>query len=382
MQRTAIASTVVLMALSLTQGCRSADAPTTTGENKATEERTTPAPETADDTKTGDAKAGDAKTDDAKTSTVPTFVLAAQLSADADGESYQIPPLQVFASSDGSVFVAGGPMVMRVGADGDFEASPEAMRGIEPIVEAMMEDGLNDMYFGWRVEYLGGRWPDALFLTTNWNSAFRTGDPLALHRWRDDRWQVVDSKVGQLSYHIARAAPWKDDQILGLRRYQVILGDAVEDEADALEKKAAPALARAKKLVVLRGEGKAPEALANQAILDFDALADGTIVALAAGEKGLRALHLHPARDGVAEGITTLPLPENTALSRVLLVDADHAWAWTEGSEPPALAVYEAGTWRLDTAPTCAVQSEGVDAGGPENVGLSAFARSPAGRQW
>ena len=97
-QRTAIASTIVLLALSATQGCRSADAPAPTGENEASADRTAPTPETADDTKPGDAKTDDAKTDDAKTgdaktgdapaaTTIPTFALAAQLSADADGDA-------------------------------------------------------------------------------------------------------------------------------------------------------------------------------------------------------------------------------------------------------------------------------------------------------
>ncbi|NVB41140.1 hypothetical protein G6O69_25090 [Pseudenhygromyxa sp. WMMC2535] len=295
---------------------------------------------------------------------VPSFRLVAKLSPDNPSEPYEIPALRIFASVDGSVFVAGGPLVLRVTDEGELPApTPAAMGGVHPLTEEMSENQLYG-YFGWRVAYLGGRWPDGLFMTTSWGSGFRLSmDPFEQHRWRDDRWQFIETLSGKLAYHIARAAPWVDGQLLGLRSYSVYLPDADEETYDELYDAAAPLVAKARKLVVLRGEGKAPAGLSKQSIVDFDALPDGTIVALVGGAKALKY-----TLEGDAITDQTLP-GEDARYDRVELVDARHGWAWSSAA-PAVLAAYDGETWGQDQAPACG------------EVGLASFALGPGGRQW
>ncbi|MEM6995628.1 MAG: hypothetical protein AAF721_34270 [Myxococcota bacterium] len=276
--------------------------------------------------------------------------------------------MRLFETTDGSLFVTAGPQVMRVADDGAVERKRTWMGGITPIAGPELES-IHHMYYAWNAKFLGGRWPDALFLATDHISGFRgPGDPIVVHRWRGERWQPVDTMGKDLSWWVVGAAPWLDDKVLGLRAYAPGYAfyydeDETAEVPKAMVRRGDAAVDKAKRLVVLRGKGQAPKALATEKITRFDAIGSGEIVAKIAGA-GM--LHYDPATEAVKPH--ALPTFEGE-LHGVDLVDATHAWAWGGTNESPYLAAFDGAAWTSQPTPEV-------------SKAIIAFDISPGGTQW
>jgi hypothetical protein len=276
---------------------------------------------------------------------------------------------------DGALLVSTGPLVMRVDASGEVLYDPTMLRGITPIRDAAVAgDGSFDGVIQWAPIALGGRWPDALFLSLDFSSGFRGegGQPIT-YRHTPNGWTKLQTRGASFEHHVVALHPWIDGSILahrgyvpwfpGQERWREDDGPTAR-QAQAAEK----AILAAKKLVVVRGEPKAPDIGAS---LDaFASLATGEIVAVTGGPSPTAILI---ASTGTR---TTLALPGDPMDIEGVVIDApDRAWVFgTQRSEGgdyhPYLARIEAGRISAGEAPPC------------KSAGLRSFVALPGGALW
>ncbi len=284
------------------------------------------------------------------------------------------PGLRLFRTTDGSLFVTAGPQVMRVGDDGTLSRDRTWLAGLTPIADPSMET-IEDMYYAWDAVFLGGRWPDATFLATTYEAGFRgPADPVAVHRWRNDKWQPVDTKTKRFAWHVIGSGPWLEDKVLGLRAYQpehhfYFTEDETDGPPDAMVKRGEAAVAKAKRLVVLRGTGQAPAAMANRKISAFASLPSGEILAVEGGSASA-VVHYDPATDEAR----SLPLPRENQrrVDGLHVVSPTAAWAWGKTDDEPQrpyLAHFDGTAWSKHEVPDA-------------KDGVTSFDVTPSGALW
>lgn len=264
------------------------------------------------------------------------------------------PGLRLFRTTDGSMFVTAGPQVMRVAEDGSLVRDRTWLGGITPIA-APASETIDGMYYGWNAVFLGGRWPDATFLVTDYLAGFRgPADPIAVHRWRGERWARVATKMKHFAWHVVEAGPWQGDRVLGLRAYQpeqhFYYSESELDSAPgAMVRRGNAAVAKAKRLVVLRGTGQAPASMAYRKISHFASLATGEIMVIE-GETSDSIVHY----DSGAERSLRLPEADARRVTGLRFDAPDVAWAWgVTGSESarPFLARFDGAAWTEHQSP-------------------------------
>lgn len=286
------------------------------------------------------------------------------------GAAFRLHPLV-----DGDLLVSTGPLVMRVDASGEVLYDPTMLRGIAPIRDvAIAGDGSFDGVIQWAPIGLGGRWPDALFLSLDFSSGFRGegGQPIT-YRHTPNGWTKLKTRGRNFEHHLVALHPWKDGSILAHRGYVPWFPGQErwegEDGPTARQAQAAEAaILAAKKLVVVRGEPQAPDVGAS---LDaFASLATGEIVAVTGGPS--------PAAILIASAgtRTTLDLPGDPMEIEGVVMDApDRAWVFGTqtsegGNNRPYLARIEEGRIRAGEAPPC------------KSAGLRSFVALPDGTLW
>jgi len=277
---------------------------------------------------------------------------------------------------DGTLLASAGPLVLRVDERGELLHDPAMLRGIEsirPFVSAFAEDDF-EMVAAWRPVSLGGRWPDAVYLSLDVVSGFRgEGGVPVVYRWTPNGWAKLSTRGKHYEHYPAELHPWKDDSILARRVYMPWYPGQDEwegDEGGPTEQQvevAKQAIARAKKLVVIRGEPQAPELAATVAA--FDSRATGEVFAVT-GDASPSLVWLDAA--GTRR---TVPLPGTDVQVHGVRADSpDHVWVF--GAVPandgfaPWLVRVEGDRATLVEPPACT------------GLGLGSFAALPDGAQW
>ncbi|MEM6989101.1 MAG: hypothetical protein AAF721_01345 [Myxococcota bacterium] len=282
---------------------------------------------------------------------------------------------RIFETVDGSLFITAGPQVMRVRDDGSFERDASWLGGLRQVHDIMYAEGPG-LLRDWSASFLGGRWPDATFFVLDARFGSRGMDESGdVHRWSTGRWRWTASSAKHYTWTPHKAAAWKDNSVLMLRRlrpkYESYF-DPDDETSHASESEIAAdlaALARAKRLVVARGTLKAPAAIARRPVLAFDAAEDGTIVAATGGDEPVVA---HIAPDGKVID-RSLPDSEHLFPDDIVLLADGSAWLWgrrTGGDvHAPYLARFDGKAWQLAEAPPCESQ-------------IGSMSITPSGTQW
>lgn len=288
------------------------------------------------------------------------------------GTRFQLHPLV-----DGTLLVSVGPWVMRLDEQGELVPDPTMLRGIASI-RPWIGPG-DDAFTGieaWGPVALGGRWPDAVYLSLDLVSGFRSeGGRPAVYRYSPSGWVPLDARAKHYSYYPVDLHAWIDGSILAQRAYQPRYpgedrwqGD---DDGPTASQSAAVerAIRAAKKLVVIRGTPKAPEL--DTPVLRFDSRPSGEIfVITSVAPPTLLRLDADGARH-------TLALPGARAVVQGVVADGP-AQAWVYGATEAADAAREV-PWlvRVDgeqatamVGPACAIH------------GLASFVALEDGTQW
>lgn len=316
----------------------------------------TPKPEPASEPARPRGRSGMKVADDA-----PRFVVVAR--TQGEGDSRVVTLLE---GTDGSAFLAAGPLLLRLLGDGAVESEPAWVRGIGDSAGDL--DAFEAGMYWWNAAAIGGSWPEPAYLVLEQLSASRAGgSPPDLYRRTGGVWTRVETQKERLAWYPRSFGPWKDGSLLALKGFQPTYPADVETEPSRAEVRAyEAALKREKRLIVLRGEPKAPK-FGERDIVAFASLASGQIWALL--EDGGRPAVLY--FDGASETVTALPGSERGKLSELGLraTAADRAWAFGMRATDDAVSGYLArfdGTAWTEVESGCAgmVQSLSIDADG------------------
>jgi hypothetical protein len=281
-------------------------------------------------------------------------------------------PLHVIARSDvglalhrlvdDGLVVAAGPLVMRVDAAGEVVYDPSMLRGIVPIRDASIRDDEGSFYGveAWSPIGLGGRWPDALYLSLDFTSGFRGegGQPIT-YRHTPEGWKRLEVGGTLHEHHLLELRPWKDGSVLARRGHVMKFpGQEKWDGEDGPTRQqlatAERAIEKSKKLVVVRGAPKAPDV--GPSLSGFDARPSGEVFAVIGTSKQSM---LRIAADGTR---TEIDLPSQAAEVRGVVAEgSDRVWAFGMGESTandddrrPWFVVVEGGTAADGGAPPCA----------------------------
>lgn len=260
-------------------------------------------------------------------------------------------------SIDGALMVSAGPLVMRVDEAGEVLYDLSMLRGIEPIRKAsVLEGGYYDGVMGWQPVGLGGRWPDALFMSLDFSSGFRGegGQPVT-YRHTPEGWTKVATRTAHYEHHVLEVHPWIEGSLLARRGYVPWYPGQEkwqgEDGPTRRQWEAAEAaIAKAKKLAVVRGAPKAPDV--GPSLDAFASLATGEVFAATGGGSPSMLLL---AADGKR---TNVALPGSSPnVVGVVAEGRERAWVFggaTVGdTDKPYLVKVERGQAVADTVPTC-----------------------------
>lgn len=276
---------------------------------------------------------------------------------------------------DGDLLVSTGPLVMRVDASGEVLYDPTMLRGITPIRDAAVAVGSFDGVSEWTPVGLGGRWPDALFMSLDFSSGFRGegGRPIT-YRHTPHGWTRLKTRGASFEHHLVALHPWIDGSVLAQRGYvswfpgqERWVGDDEHGPTAQQVEAAVRAIAAAKKLVVVRGTPKAPRV--GPSLATFASRPSGEVIAVTGGASASAILI---ASDGTR---TTLALPgEPSPVEGVVLDGPDRAWVFgtqePDDTHRPYLARIEGGRVTATEPPPC------------KSAGLRSFVALPDGTLW
>lgn len=210
----------------------------------------------------------------------PPTVATPQLFPVVRGET----KLQLFATTDGSLFVTANAEPMRIPDEGPIVREPRLVAGIDDPGRMGMLD--------WRTTALGGTWPNDMHMTVEADGERWSAQP-GVYRFNGNAWQRVANVKGGLAWMYRDFAPWTDGATLALRGW-VSADREGEDENEwdadyvsAFEKKLERAAPR--ELEVLGGAGKGPR-FGEAKVMAFASLPIGDVVVITENE----SLHWAP----------------------------------------------------------------------------------------
>jgi hypothetical protein len=283
---------------------------------------------------------------------------------------FQLHPL-----IDGTLLVSAGPLVMRVDERGELVHDLSMLRGLESIRPwvGSEDDGFEGVA-AWGPVALGGRWPDAVYLSLDVESGFRSeGGIPVVYRHTDDGWAKLATRGTHYDHYPAELHPWIEGSILARRVYQPYFKGQERwegDEGGPTERQlevAKKAIEDAKKLVVIRGVPQAPDVAAT--VVAFDSRATGEIFAVT-GDTPPTLVRLDAA--GARQ---TVALPGTDPEVRGVVADGtDRAWIFgatrTDDKEQPWLVRVEGEHATTADVPSCSAK------------GLASFVVLEDGAQW
>jgi hypothetical protein len=197
--------------------------------------------------------------------------------------------LQLFVTSDDSLFVTANAEPIRIPDEGQIDREPRFVAGIaDPGMMGMLD---------WRTTAFGGRWPDSLHMTVEADGERWAARP-GVYRFNGNAWEPIANVKGRLAWMYTGFGPSTDGGTLALRGW-VPADREGEDEtewdeagANAITKmleRAAP-----HELEIIGGKGGKGPRFGAATVLAFASLPTGDVVAIAGGE----SLHWTP---GAAE---------------------------------------------------------------------------------
>ncbi|MBL8946423.1 MAG: hypothetical protein JNK45_24870 [Myxococcales bacterium] len=261
----------------------------------------------------------------------PTFVVAG-----ARGDGNNAAEVRLFELDGPQAFAASGAAVMRLRADGSIEHAADWARGIDErdVILESVESG----YSWWQTELLGGGWPDGAVLVLRPQSGGRGGDETpAVYRRSNAVWSSIPGREALFVRFPRAVGRWKDGSLLALWAFEPRYAHPGDEESEppAAEIAAsAAAIAKQKRLVVLRGTPKAP-AFGTRDVQAFASLATGEIIAAITTADHTLVLH-HDAT-----GDRELPLPGRGVVPgadlEVKMSAPDRAWLVGRGHAPPGV---------------------------------------------
>ena len=263
----------------------------------------------------------------------PRFVKVAATAANSAGE------LRLFAI-EGGAFLGVGPALLRLHPDGTIEHERQWARGLDGgrIELDAVTAGMN--WFD--TEALGGSWPEDTILAIRPQSGSRGIDDAPLvYRRSNAVWTQIATRERLYDWYPRAFGRWKSGSLLALKAFAPRYahpGDE-EDGPPAREVAAsARAIAKQKRLVVLRGTPKAP-AFGARSVQGFASFPDGEIVAAIAN--GDRVVMLHHDETGAHDRELAPPGRGLLATSPIELRARAPDDVWVLGEAP----------WRNDDTP-------------------------------
>lgn len=334
---------------------------------------TTATPATATDPTTAAIPSGSDTTPPTPEPTppIPVLTTTAELHVIARaGTTMMLHPLV-----DGSLLASAGPLVLRVDERGELVHDPAMLRGLENIRDVSADDDEFDGVSAWWPVALGGRWPDAVYLSMEVASAYRgDGAEADVHRWDGQAWAKVDTRTNRYEWYPAEIHPWIDSSLLARRVYRPWYPghDPFDDGEGPTEQQveaSARAIGQAKKIVVIRGEPKAPAAPAT--VTAFASLATGEIFAVTGDDPP------NLVRLDTEGGRHTIALPGKDVHVRGVIADGpDRAWVFgtrvgpKDEDERAWLVRVHGKKASMADAPNC------------RGTGLASFVALDSGTQW
>jgi len=283
--------------------------------------------------------------------------------------------LQLHPLIDGTLLVSAGPLVLRVDARGELVHDLSMLTGLETIRPGMgAEDDAFEGVMAWGPVALGGRWPDAVYLSLDVESGFRSeGGRPVVYRHNGNGWAKLGTRSTHYEHYPAELHPWIEGSILTRREYMPYFKGQEQwegDEGGATARQVAvvqKAIADAKKLVVIRGTPKAPDVATT--VVAFDSRESGEIFAVT-GETPPTLVRLDAA--GARH---TVALPGTDLEVRGVTSDGtDRAWVFGTtqpgDKEQPWLVRVEGERATVVEGPPCSAK------------GLASFVVLESGAQW
>jgi hypothetical protein len=274
------------------------------------------------------------------------------------------PSTTLLQTTDGTIFVATGPAIAKLGADGSLEQQPSWTRGIaDPRGDL---DGITAGYYWWRAIAMGGTWPEGAYLVLAPESGGR-GDtsPNETYRRSNGIWIATKTGARLFDWHVDAFGPWKDGSLLALRAFQPRYA-SVDEAGEAPPGEvvtAARAIAKEKRLIVIRGEPKAP-GFGERDVRAFASLASGEIYAAMGGGPSVTMLH----HDDMTSSERTFALPVEGTVSayeiEVVATGDDRVWVFGASSDAADrargyVARFDGRQWREVKTPCVAAARSG-----------------------
>lgn len=280
------------------------------------------------------------------------------------------PSLTLVRTTDGTIFLASGPDLAKLGADGSYERDPSWVRGIGLVHSDL--DGVMSGYAWWRAIAMGGTWPEGAYLVLAPESGSRGDtDPNETYRRTNGRWTPTKTDARLFDWHPDSFGPWKDGSLLALRAFRPRYSEVGEEGAAPPGEiaVAARAIAKEKRLIVLRGKPKAPP-FGERDVRAFASLASGEIYAVMSEGDAVTMLH----HDDVTSSERTFALPGPLKVSayeiEVAATGDDRVWVFGEASDEDDrahgyVATFDGRAWRDVTTPcVSAARSGSIDDAG------------------
>lgn len=273
---------------------------------------------------------------------------------------------------DGSLLASAGPLVLRVDERGELVHDPAMLRGLKSIRASISPDGTDfEGVHAWGPVALGGRWPDAVYLSLDVVSGFRgEGGVPAVHRWDGQAWVTIGTRSRHYDWYPAEVHPWIEGSLLARRVFQEWYpGQEEWDESQGPTKQqvaaAHRAIAQAKPIVVIRGAPKAPATAATA--VAFTSRPTGEVFVVTGDEPASLV------RIDAAGASHTVALPGDGFAHGVIADGPDRAWVFgVAGDEPKQ-------PWLVRIEGDGATQAE---APGCQEIGMSSLAVLDDGTQW
>lgn len=293
------------------------------------------------------------------------FAIVATRSANAPG-------IGLHTLEDGQLVASAGPLLVQLGDDGRASIDPKAIHGIE----APTPPGFAAEMFGleWLTPVIGGSEQRGLYLSLETSSGFRGDDtPRMLYARRSGQsWRRIEQRKPHFDAFPIAFGPYLDGSLLALRAFEPRFdrpanADETWEPSAAATKTVERAIAAQKRLVVIRGKGRAP-ALPDPDLVTFASLASGEVVAYAYG--ATVAIHLD------ATGARReLPLPAADASLQVKGIVArapDRMWIFggvgVDAKARAWLARWDGTAWKSIDAPGCASPIDSLAVGTSDRV--------------
>ncbi|HWB81889.1 MAG TPA: hypothetical protein VG755_43300 [Nannocystaceae bacterium] len=272
--------------------------------------------------------------------------------------SGQAPGIGLHLLEDGQLVASAGPLLVQLADDGTASIDLKSMHGIE----APTPPGFAAEMFGleWMIPVIGGSEQRGLYLVLETSSGFRGDDtPRMLYaRSTGQAWRRSELRKPQLDAFPIGFGPYKDGSLLALRAFEPRFdrpanADETWEPSAAATKAVERAIAAQKRLVVIRGKGRAP-ALPDRDVVAFASLASGEVVAYAAKEGAPVAIHLDA---GGARRELPLPAGGSLQVNGIVALAPDHMWMFggvvENQKERGWLARWDGSAWKEISGPSC-----------------------------